>query len=713
VAKSITRQFFSEASKRTPQQRWAPLIGTAGWGLLGAIGVAVVAGLEPNLVEEGFVVHVAQRMAAGEHLYRDIVFFSGPLPFELLSVLFRIFGEEIVVGRAAIAVLNAAASGLIYAAGRRAGLGPLAHAGAAFVASAPVLLFPLFSIFYYTTIAFYLGLIAVYAGVRGTDSTRWAAAAGVLVACVSLCKQSIGVTLALALVAGVAAGAPPGRRMLQARAMILGGVGTAVITVAVFALRGDLAELVRCLVVLPVSLEETYTSPFINLWPLGVLDPEIEPNKVIYLPNVLFLKYGFFAEVGSKTTLLAQVLYALPISALAATAIARLTGPLRAPVWLNAALLLAMITNLFPRSDWGHLVFALPPAGLQIVLLAGVPRGERSSEGRAAWVATGLLLVVVGGASWWVHDAVSGPAVHSSWGPRVPQKPVSQIYRMATIPRVIRYVRDRVEPGEPIFVARAEPLLYFATETTNPTPFGGVLPGLREEQERAILEALPHVRYVVMSDIDQPMFHYYSDVLPGVWAYLERHFRIPEDFLLDDSSWMILLERGPDRGPTAIDLVDERPRAREWIRDESGAEKTLSKEPPRLAARHNRRPLPVQLGPWGGGIDFDLQVPPNARFEGDVGFRGMISLTNIHRHPSRSRMMISIGQPGDLQTLQTIPISDARWAGRRWTPVSVDLSSYAGKLVRLRLELVPDIPIETEDLTWWGSPRIALSAGGR
>ena len=75
--------------------------------------------------------------------------------------------------------------------------------------------------------------------------------------------------------------------------------------------------------------------------------------------------------------------------------------------------------------------------------------------------------------------------------------------------------------------------------------------------------------------------------------------------------------------------------------------------------------------------------------------------------------MISIGRPGDLQTLQTIPISDARWAGRRWTPVSVGLSSYAGKLVRLRLELVPDMPIETEDLTWWGSPRIAISAGGR
>ena len=79
-------------------------------------------------------------------------------------------------------------------------------------------------------------------------------------------------------------------------------------------------------------------------------------------------------------------------------------------------------------------------------------------------------------------------------------------------------------------MARAEPLLYFATDTTNPTPFGGVLPVLHEEQERAILAALPKVRFVVMSDIDQPVYTYYSEELPRVQANLERHFRVPPDF---------------------------------------------------------------------------------------------------------------------------------------------------------------------------------------
>ena len=69
------------------------------WALVAAVACASVIILEPNMVEEGLVVHVAQRLARGEHLYRDIVFFSGPPAFELLGALFRVFGQEILVGR--------------------------------------------------------------------------------------------------------------------------------------------------------------------------------------------------------------------------------------------------------------------------------------------------------------------------------------------------------------------------------------------------------------------------------------------------------------------------------------------------------------------------------------------------------------------------------------------------------------------------------------
>jgi hypothetical protein len=169
-------------------------------------------------VEEGLVLHVAQRLAAGEHLYRDIVCFTSPLPFEVLAALFRIFGEEIGVGRAAAAVLHGAATAATYTFVRRSGGNALAFAAATPVAAAPLLLFPLFSMFYYTPLAFWLGALAVDAASRGQRSTGWAFTAGLLVAGVALCKQTLGGALALGLLPALAAAAPPGSRRTRSGA---------------------------------------------------------------------------------------------------------------------------------------------------------------------------------------------------------------------------------------------------------------------------------------------------------------------------------------------------------------------------------------------------------------------------------------------------------------------------------------------------------------
>jgi hypothetical protein len=45
----------------------------------------LAAPFEPNLLEEGKLLHSAQRIAHGEHLYRDMLAFTGRLPFEALA----------------------------------------------------------------------------------------------------------------------------------------------------------------------------------------------------------------------------------------------------------------------------------------------------------------------------------------------------------------------------------------------------------------------------------------------------------------------------------------------------------------------------------------------------------------------------------------------------------------------------------------------------
>ncbi len=681
------------------------------WGATGAGACLSVAWLEPNLVEEGLVVHVAQRLVHGEHLYRDVVFFTGPLPFELLGALFRAFGEEIGVGRVAQAMAQGVATAATFSLGRRCGAGALAHLAAALVAAAPVLLFPLFSIFYYTPLAFALGTLAAWSAARSAASNGFAAMAGALVAGVALCKQTLGVALAASLFACVVAAAPAGARRVRAGSMALAAAGVAALTIGIYAARGDLAELVRCLVEVPLSLGAQYRSPFVNLWPPGRFAPEIAAQKVLYLPNLWLLRHGVFAHPGFGIVLATQILYALPILALLATGLARLAGPLPLAVGCNAALLFALATNLVPRTDWGHLVYALPSAGVQLLLLAGVGlRARPHAGGRALALGTAACILALGsttlGITRWLHSVSGRP----SWGPRIPLRPVSPIYRIPSVPRVVHFLRQRLRPGEPIFVARAEPLLYFATDATNPTPYGGVLPVLNEEQEERILEALPRVRYVVMSDVDQPSWTYYADELPRVQEELERHYEIPPYFRLDDASWLIVLERGRDRGPTAIDLLAERPRARAFVRDAPGEERPEPRPPPRLVARHNRRTLAMRIGRMGGGLDYEIEVPPAARFEAGIGFRGMASLEDLHEHPRRSRMRVLVRRPGaGFEELVSVRVDDSRDAGRRWTPIEADLSPWAGERVTLRLELVPEIPLDRDvDLAWWGSPRIAL-----
>ncbi len=680
-----------------------------GWGAAGAAACAAVAGLEPNMVEEGLVLHVAQRLVAGEHLYRDIVFFTGPLVFELLAALFRLFGEEIFVARAAAALLHGVTTGVVYAFARRAGVGALAHAAASVVAAAPLLLFPLFAIYYYTPFAFCLSTLAAYCALRGIGSSRWAFAAGVLVSAVALCKQTLGVMLALGLLVALLGCAPAGRRVVATRALALGGLISATLTIGFYVWIGDLDEMVRWLVMVPLSLEESFRSPFMNLWPPGRFAPEITANRVLYLPNLYILHYGVFSITSAWMTFATQVLYALPFLTLGATLLLRLRGPLPAAVWLNAAVVLTLGSNLFPRADWGHLVFALPSSGVQLVLLLGVALHSRKARRVAASIpvaATALAGVAI--AVW-----LNGLATRPTWGARVPLRPVSDSYRAPQIPRVIHYVREHVEPGEPIFVARAEPLLYFATGTTNLTPFGGVLTVLHEEQERAILAALPKVRFVIMSDMDQPIYTYYSDELPRVQEYLERHFHIAPFFPHDPFGWIHVLDRRADRGPTATDLNEIRSTARAWTVDARRRVVPNDEPPPKVGTQRNRRPLMMRLGPWGGGIEFDIDVPEGAVFQTDTGLRGLASLEEIYSHPRDSWMVVSIGEDGEFAELARQRIPQAGPRVHRWSPLEADLAAYAGRRVTLRLELIPESVLHPDfAVAWWGSPRIALRPEG-
>jgi hypothetical protein len=698
----------SDPRPSQPLPAWA---GALAWSLLGGLACFVLRGFEPNLLEEGIELHVAQRLAAGERLYRDVLVFTGPLPFEALAVLFRVFGEEVAVARSAVIACHALASGAAFALARAARPTALAHAAAAAYASAPLLLFPLFGIYYYTTLGFHLSVIAAWAAWRGLASAPFAVAAGLLIAAVALCKQTIGMSLALAFaLALLLAARTQGRRGLVGFAV--GGALAAALTLALYAASGTLADAVFGLVTLPLSLESSYELPFVELWPLGEFSKETGGSQTFYLPYWYLLEKGVLVDPSPLAILATQALFALPLLALAATLPALLgRNPALA---LHGALLLGWLPNLMPRADWGHLVHVLPVAVAQLCLaLPGSRAAARPWRVARGLVAGALVVAFAGGAI----SAQRALELRSDPGPlsaRVPLRPVSGPLAQARVRRVIDYISERAAPGEPIFVPRAEPLLYFATATRNPTPYPGVIPAIRDEQQRTILAALEGVRFVVMSDVDQPAMTYYREELPEVQAYLERFFETAPPFSDGELHWLQVLERGPDRGATLLDLFALRDTGRPFTRARDGTTEPAPRFDQRLATRRNRRPLAFPLGDGGGGIDFEIEVPAHAVFQGDVSLGGAYSETEVYRTPPLSRIAVSVSEGAGFVELAQVELPSG-WS-QRWVPLEADLARYAGRRVTLRLELFRSGQIKRTRITQVGvvgSPRIARAAEPR
>jgi hypothetical protein len=664
--------------------------------------------LEPNLLEEGLLLHVGERMLDGEHLYRDIALISGPVPYAMVAGLFALFGPSVAAARAGIVVLHALACGAVYGLARHSGAGPWAHASAAALAAAPALLFPLPSTTFYATMSSTLALVVAWLALRGVGSARWGFAAGVAIALTALSKQTVGALLAITLVPAVTLCAPSGRRLIRGASVCGGGVVVAVLTLTLFAALGDLEVFARSLVTTPRS--GVFDSPFINLWPPGKLAPEIFEFESLYLPEVFYILSDGRLHHPPAAVLLTQVLYALAPFALALTLARRLLGPLPAGVWMFAGACIACASNLFPRADAGHLAFAAPAAVAYAFCLGpAFAAPALAARGAVARIGAGAAILALAGATLWVGTQLYALAGEPSWGPRVDVPPVSPPKRASAVPRVIHYLRDRLEPGEAIFVARTEPLLYFATGARNPTPFTGLLQvwGLRGEQQDEILRVLEQIRFVVMSDIDEPIHTFYRDELPRVQAELERRFHVPPVFTgrerIDD--WILVLERGADRGPTLIDLSDPELSPRAWVRGPDGALRPAPPPETRVPTRHNRRPLAMALGARGGGADWEIRVPERARFQAALGLR------QVHgwRQPKWLRFEVKVSEGGGFRTLasQTLRFEAGSGEGRRWQELDVDLSALAGRRVTLRLDALTARSPRAGQVALWGSPRIA------
>ena len=454
------------------------------WAALGAGACFLVAPFEPNMLEEGILLHVAQRIAHGERLYRDVLAFTGPLPFQALALLFRVFGEEIWIGRAAWRCSKAQRQPRASHRQARRRRGARTRRRGGLCAGAAAALPPCSgSLLHDRRLppqrALDLGR-AAGASSRGLGASSRARRRRrrALQAADRRCPRALRGARARARGARHPRGAIRQARRLRGRGRGAGDRDDRSLS------RGGHIAPMRCtrcwccrcrLGDLRLAVPEPVAARRFSPRSRGAR-PSTCPTSHLLLGHLRRARLAHHARD--------QALYAIPLAALALTALRRTRGALHPAAWLHTALLCTWLVNLYPRTDWGHLVHVLPPAVAQLCICAATAQGEARRTRRR-----------IRGRGRGPAAARGGCRLGALADPAQPRGRSRLQRARAAAPgeprhaRPARAARDRLpsrntEPGDPIFVARAEPLLYFATGTRNPTPYPGVIPGMREEQSR-------------------------------------------------------------------------------------------------------------------------------------------------------------------------------------------------------------------------------------
>ena len=495
-------------------------------------------------LDEGQLVAIADRILAGDVLYRDV--YTGIFPgiYYATATLFAVFGPDVVVTRWAAALVNAATAALLFAAGERAMRPAFALlAPALFVALVPFA-YPALTMFNYSPLALVFALGSLVLLLRALESGRLveAAGAGLLLGACGLVKQNFGAYTAVALTLGLAFG------RLRAPAAALGfwrpflvlavcAVAPALAVVAALAASGALEAFAHDTVLaLGTSQLEAFDDP---IPPIFGPHPSDDPRFVFaYTPSSL---YGYLllgeSLLGAEMT---PGLRSAAIRIAYGGSLAILLGGLLLPfldrsaredrrraarvVVIFAALL---FLGLFPSAIWSHLAYVLPPVLLLLGLL--LERFSAAAERRSARLgrcvqagcaALALAALLVAGRisadlRRWHAEPLGVPraSLRVSAGQKA-------LLRGAT-----RFLARCSRPEEPVFVAPDMPLVYFLARRRNPTPYDLVIPGAIDGARIVERLVATGTRCVVYNPKMYLQFAAFDELFPEVASHLASDYR--------------------------------------------------------------------------------------------------------------------------------------------------------------------------------------------
>jgi 4-amino-4-deoxy-L-arabinose transferase-like glycosyltransferase len=703
------------ASGATSGERDAPALSVE--LLVAGLVVLVVAGLQwpvrlygVSPMDEGGVLQVAADMLRGRRLYGDAVMYAFPGVFWLAEFLFARFGATIEVARAAAVVVFAVASGGFYLLARWTFGRPGALGMVGLLLAYRVWAFPHWQMLNYSSIAVTLVLAATWSTGEAVARGRpWLAAlAGVLAACATLMKQDLGgaAVIALGVVLLVAGGTARGRLLA---AWAASGIVVAAAAIVRLWADGSLAPLVDEAILAPLHGAARFAyAGRPSLFPLVHQDAALRAQLFAYCPPIVLDAYGvaFLQSRLYRATPLVDVAlklaYHLPWLVVIVAALALATPAGRSPRRLALfALAVAALAAFNKPHDWAHLI-VLYPVTLLLVAALVAPGVRRTRVRRAvAWSALGAAVVV---------SAVVARAFVEEFGTPI-HGPGGTLYARAGQAVPLQGVLDALAaaPADtPVLSLPYHPLVNFLARRPAATRYYAVWPvelnPHRDDDILADLARRPDT-IIVYSVNEVPTFPRMREYAAHLFAALVDRYEIARTFGGEPggATFLLLAKRLPATRPTTpIGLADVTP-----VVDVTGV------APPadtRFAAETLwpfTRVLRVATLPASVVALHVARTPaPGDRFQAACGTNperwGEAFVPAVH-----FRVIVRSDDDHDdeVASLDVDPLRRA--ADRRWIPIDVDLTPWAGRRVDLvlRAEGWHGAPIDT-NLAGWADPRI-------
>lgn len=495
--------------------------------------------MEPD---EGILLQGAQRILAGQVLYRDFFSFYTPGSYYALALLFKIFGSSLPVARTSLALAGAVLSSITYLLARRVCSRSIALTLAAL---ATLTTLPYRFLVLHNWDSTLWACLALYCAVRLLEvpSRTWAFALGLFASLTVLFEQSKGAGLCLGLGMGfLAIWFLQGRRNLLKRAeflsLVIGFAGPIAIAFAYFA-----------------SQHAASTMLADWLWPLQHYS---RANRVPYgyqnwsddARHQLF-GTGSLAERVIKVLAISPCFWipVLPLIAVGLLAYwivqARHNSAADAKsayyVIVAAGFVGLSLSILLVRADIIHFMYLQP---LNCLVLAWLLDG-RDLPGRLVRSAGHFLIAYVAIALvlFGLVPLLGARAAHHQVATR------RGVVTTGEKETVVDYVQARIPAGETILVYPYLPLYYYLTGTFSPGRYDYFQPGMhtREQADEIVRELATRRVRVVLFEIN------FSDKVSHSWPgtpltaivedpvadYIARNYR-PCRVLTSPAEWRFL-----------------------------------------------------------------------------------------------------------------------------------------------------------------------------